>query len=130
MESKDLTIVIVTFKSRGKIFNCLNSIPKDIKVIIVENSNDLSLKKDIETKHRNVNYILSGDNKGYAVANNIGLNMVKTKYALVLNPDTVLNKNAINNFIISANKFDNFWLMGPSNDQQLKMNLQIIMLQK
>ena len=120
MESKELTIVIVTFKSRGKIFNCLNSIPKDIEVIIVENSNDLSLKKDIESKHQNVNYILSGDNKGYAVANNIGLNMVKTKYALVLNPDTVLDKDAINNFIISANRLNNFWLMGPANDQQIK----------
>ena len=48
MESKDLTIVIVTFKSEEKIFNCLKSISDEIPVIIVENSNDIIFKKKIE----------------------------------------------------------------------------------
>ena len=38
MESKDISIVIVTFKSEDIISKCLKSIPNDIKVIIVENS--------------------------------------------------------------------------------------------
>ena len=40
MESKELTIVIVTFKSDEKIINCLNSIAKEIPVVVVENSNN------------------------------------------------------------------------------------------
>ena len=31
-------------------------------------------------------------NKGYAVANNIGLKQVQTRFALVLNPDAILRK--------------------------------------
>ena len=46
MESKDLTIVIVTFKSEEKISNCLKSIPNEIPVIIVENSNNENFKKN------------------------------------------------------------------------------------
>ena len=45
MESKDLSIVIVTFKSEDIISKCLKSIPNDINVIIVENSNNKILKK-------------------------------------------------------------------------------------
>ena len=47
MESKDLTIIIVTFKSEKKIANCLKSIPPQIKVIIIENSNNINFKKNI-----------------------------------------------------------------------------------
>ena len=42
MESKELSIVIVTFKSEGKIFNCLDSIPSiALKLYIIENSNNI-----------------------------------------------------------------------------------------
>ena len=122
MESQELTIVIVTYKSEEKIFNCLESISKDIKVIIIENSNDKNFKKKIESSYKNVYCLLTGENKGYSVANNIGLRLVKTKYALVLNPDTTLHEKAIENFLISKNLKKDFWLMGPANDQIKNFN--------
>ena len=117
MESKDLTIVIVTFKSDEKVINCLNSISDEIPVIIVENSNNKIFKSKIESSYRNVECIISGKNNGYSIANNIGLKRVKTKYALVLNPDTILSKDAIKNFLITAEENKEFWLIGPANDQ-------------
>ena len=122
MESKDLTIIIVTFKSEKKIANCLKSIPPQIKVIIIENSNNINFKKNIENQFSNSECILMGENKGYAAANNAGLKLVKTRYALVLNPDTILDENAVKNFLTSAKKNDEFWLMGPANDQKKKIN--------
>ena len=122
MESKDLTIIIVTFKSEKKIVNCLKSIPSDIKVLVIENSNNVNFKKNIENQFSNSKCILMGENKGYAVANNTGLNQVKTKYALVLNPDAILDKNAVENFFISAKKNNEFWLMGPASDQMKKID--------
>ena len=123
MESLDLTIVIVTFNSEKKIINCLKSIPSKTRVIIIENSNNENFKKDIEDKFDNTKCILMGENKGYSVANNVGLKQVKTKYALVLNPDTILDKDAIKNFLVSAKKNYEFWLMGPANDQIVEINL-------
>jgi len=117
MESKDLSIVIVTFKSEDIISKCLKSIPSDIKVIIVENSKNEKFKKDLENKYKNVDCILTGNNRGYAAANNIGLNLVKTKYALVLNPDCILGHEAISNFFITANNAQDFHLIGPAQDQ-------------
>ena len=104
MESKELTIVIVTFKSDETIMNCLKSISKNIPVIVIENSDNKDFKKKIENIFTNVKCILAEENKGYSSANNIGLKSVKTKYALVLNPDTILDKNAIKNFLPLRNK--------------------------
>tara|TARA_Y100000992_G_C21245911_1_gene483275 strand:+ start:242 stop:1075 length:834 start_codon:yes stop_codon:yes gene_type:complete len=122
MSFKELTIVITTFKSSKVIENCLNSIKKECKVIVVENSNDKNFKIYIEKNYNNVTCVLSGSNLGYSKGNNIGLSMVKTKYALVLNPDTLLETNAIENFLSRVkNNFD-FHLIGPANDQQKKID--------
>ena len=122
MESEELSIVIVTFKSELKIFDCLEAIPRHIKVIVVENSKNEFFKKDVERKYKNVNCILTGENKGYATANNIGLSNVETKFALVLNPDAILEKNTIENFLKTANKNNDFWLIGPGSDQIVDLN--------
>jgi len=117
MKSKDLTIIIVTFKSEEKILNCLKEIKSEIPVIVIENSSNQNFKKMVEEKFKNVKCILTGGNKGYAVANNIGLRLVKTKFSLVLNPDAILNSQSIDNFLITANKVKDFWLIGPATGQ-------------
>ena len=122
MESKELTIVIVTFKSDEKIINCLKSISYNIPVIVVENSDNKNFKNKIENIFTNVNCILAGENKGYATANNIGLKSVKTKYALILNPDTILDKEAIKNFFNASEQVKDFWLIGPANNQIVNFN--------
>ena len=122
MESKELTIVIVTFKSDEKIINCLKSISYNIPVIVVENSDNKNFKNKIENIFTNVNCILAGENKGYATANNIGLKSVKTKYALVLNPDTILDKDAIKFFFNTKEQVKDFWLIGPVNNQIINFN--------
>ena len=124
MEIKDLSVIITTFKSENVIKNCLESLPKNIRILIIENSNNYDFKKNIETKYSNVECYLAGDNKGYSTANNIGLSKVKTKYALILNPDTVVEKNTIKNFLKTADSYSDFWLMGPINDQSNQNNFK------
>ena len=40
----DITFIIVTYKSENIIQNCLNSLPKNSKKIIIENSNNINLE--------------------------------------------------------------------------------------
>tara|TARA_B100001121_G_scaffold308020_1_gene330945 strand:- start:530 stop:1363 length:834 start_codon:yes stop_codon:yes gene_type:complete len=117
MRFDQLTIIIVTFKSEEKIYSCLNSIPNQANVIIVENSSNQNFKESIERKYPNVRCLLAGKNLGYATANNIGLEQVNTKFALILNPDTSLKEDTIKNFFVCAEKIPDFWLIGPSNNQ-------------
>ena len=117
MSFNQLTIIIVTFKSEEKIHTCLDTIPPQVDVIIVENSNDQKFKENIEKRYTNVKCVLTGSNTGYAAANNIGLRQVNTKFALVLNPDTKLKGDTIKNFFDCTKEIQDFWLIGPGNDQ-------------
>ena len=114
MSIRDITIVITSFKSEEKIKKCLNSIDKECKVINVENSNNIEHKKNIEKEFDNVSCILTGENLGYGKANNIGLREVKTKYALILNPDTQLFPSTIKNFLKIVQKIPDFAIIGPN----------------
>ena len=113
MSITDITVVITSFKSEEKIIGCLNSIDNQCKVILVENSNDTKIKEKIEKQFKNVDCILSGENLGYGKANNIGLKKVKSKYALILNPDASLNKNTLSNFLMLAEKYPQFSIIAP-----------------
>ena len=118
MASKDLTVIVTTFRSEERIDDCLNSIEKSIRIIIVENSNNTNFKNYIENKFPNVECILSNNNSGYGKGNNIGLNKVKTKYCLILNPDTVLETKAIGNFFSFLEKKINFAILGPNQNEK------------
>ncbi len=116
MNLTDITVVIVTFKSEHKIFSCLDSIPKESKIIIIENSDNIKFKQKLEAYRSNVECFLLKRNDGYAVGNNFGLSKVKTKFALVINPDTRLLKNSLENFYTTAQENSDFWLIGPNQD--------------
>ena len=110
----DLTIVINTFNSDEKIYSCLDSINQDYKILIIENSKNIKFKENIEKKYSNVVCELTGENLGYAKGNNLGLSKVKSSFALILNPDTLMKKKSIDNFFNTALKYDDFAIIAPA----------------
>jgi len=92
---KNITFIIVSFRSDNVIQKCIESISPDCKVIVVENSQDTSIKKYLEKKFSNVRVLITGENLGYGRGNNLGISKVKTKYAFILNPDAYLEKNTL-----------------------------------
>ena len=114
MNYLDITAVIVTYKSDKVIFKCLDSIRHIKKIIVVDNSNDFDLKKKILRKFPNINFILSKKNLGYGGGNNLALKITPTKYALILNPDTILSSNCIYELKLLAKKINNnFSIIAP-----------------
>ncbi len=113
MNNKDITAVITSFKSETKILNCVKSLGKDFKIIIIENSNDKKLKDKLEKEYPNIKCVLSDKNLGYAKGNNLGLKMAETKYALIINPDAEVQNNAIDNFFLTAKNKPNFAIIAP-----------------
>ncbi len=122
MDSSKITVVINTFKSEEKIFQCLDSINSQIKVYVIENSNNSLFKKELENKYKNTTCYLTGENLGYAKGNNFGLTKVTTKYALILNPDAILEKDTIDNFFKTASKKKDFAIMGPAKQNEFSNN--------
>lgn len=108
--SKLTTVVIVTLNG-SIIKKMLDSLSKRFKIIIVENSNKLNFKKKIEKKFKNTEVILTGENLGFAKANNIGLKKVRTKYSLVLNPDVIINNEQLIQLENFGNLLKNFGIL-------------------
>jgi len=125
-----LTIVIVTFKSEKVIDNCIKSISDQIKIIIVDNSNDQNFKDTLEKKYENVECILSSSNLGMGSGNNLGLNNVKTEYALILNPDVILRDNTISEIIKESKKIDSFAVLAPLSENDNNPNYKIKQIDK
>ena len=109
----DLTVVIVTYQTPEKIiFDCLKSIDSDVKILIIENSENFIHEQNILSNFSNVRIKCSGENLGYGNGNNFGLKEVQTNYALILNPDVVCEKSFFNNIINVINKAEDFSIIG------------------
>ena len=111
----EITFVIVTYKSESVIRQCLDTLPKQSKKIIVENSGNINLEKELKIKYDNIEVIMSKNN-GMGAGNNIGLKSCKTNYAYVLNPDTKLNKDTLSKLFEELDKITDFTLASPIND--------------
>ena len=113
ISGQNLTIVIVTLKSENIIDQCIESIDKNIPIIVVENSNNQKFKNKLESKYKNLKCILAKSNLGMGAGNNIGVKESKTDFVLILNPDVLLEKNTLNELYLASNKLSDFSIMAP-----------------
>ena len=110
---KNITVLILTFHTpENIILNCLNSIDKNIKVLIVENSETFVHKDKILSKFNNVEILCTGKNLGYGGGNNFGIKTVKTDYILILNPDVVCGKDFFTNLSNVIKESKDFTIVG------------------
>ena len=110
---QNLTIVIVTFKSEKVIDKCINSIGQNVPIIVVENSNNQKFKHDLESKYKNLKCILSGSNLGMGAGNNVGIKAATTDYVFILNPDTTLEANTLDELYLVLEKKLDFSILSP-----------------
>jgi GT2 family glycosyltransferase len=112
---KNITFVIVSFKSSHIIEKCIKSINSNIRIIVVENSDDIKIKNYLENKFLNVKVVIAKENLGYGKGNNLGISKVNTQYAFILNPDAILEKNCLDE--LSKAQFlleDDFVILAPN----------------
>ncbi len=110
-----VTVIAVSYYSEGIIENFIKSIDNNIKILIVENSLNLNLKKNIEKKYKNVEVVIPNRNLGNGGGINCGLKRVETEYALYLDVDTVPEKNMINELLKHSNIIQDFSILAPKD---------------
>ena len=116
---QNLTVIIVTYRTNHVILDdCIKSIDQNVKILIIENSDDAKFKKKYENKFNNVSVILTRKNLGYGAGNNFGFENIKTRYGLISNPDVVYNSNffeEIDKYLIPEIEFS---IIGVSYDNE------------
>ena len=120
----NLTFVIVAFKSDHVIHKCIESLPKNSKIIVIENSNDQKFKTDLEEKYSEITVIVQKNN-GMGSANNRGIMLCETDFAFVINPDVKFYENTLQEIINFSKTNDNYSILAPISDDTEYPNYKI-----
>jgi N-acetylglucosaminyl-diphospho-decaprenol L-rhamnosyltransferase len=126
ISGQNLSIVIVTLKSDKVIHNCIKSIKLNIPIIVIENSKNLKFKQELESQYKNVECILTQSNLGMGAGNNIGIKNAKTNYVMILNPDVILEENALDKIYLASKQIENFSIMAPISSNENYPNFKIL----
>ena len=114
---EEVSIVIVSYRSKKKIINFLKKIYQYKKIIIIENSDDLTIGFEINKIYENVE-VYNTNNIGYGCSANYARNKINTEYFFLFNPDLQdIDDKLIEKFLIQAKKLNNnFSCLGPRYD--------------
>jgi len=108
----DISIVIVNYKTKELVVDCVKSIFSEgsdlsLEVIIVDNNSDdgsIEEFKKLQKKNAKIKLIANDNNAGYAKANNQGIKIAKGNYILLLNSDTLVKKGSLGIMVAFAEK--------------------------
>ncbi len=95
-----LSIIIVTYNSMGHIDACLRSLVEnrpavDHEIVVVDNASTDGTAAAIRARWNGVRVIDAGANRGFARANNLGIQQTFGELILLLNPDTSIPAHAV-----------------------------------
>ncbi|MFA5154989.1 MAG: glycosyltransferase family 2 protein [Patescibacteria group bacterium] len=114
----DLSVIIVNYRSRDKLLDCLKAVKnsdwQDVsyEVIVVENhsGDDLS---EISRVYPEIKLVVSPRNLGMGAGNNLGLDLAGGRFILILNPDTFVQGRAVATLLDYLKQHPNVGLVGP-----------------
>jgi GT2 family glycosyltransferase len=106
-----LSIIIVNYRSASYILDCLKtafqfSSANHFEWIVVDNDSKDDSEQMITTQFPNIRWINMGYNAGFARANNEGIRQSKADTVLLLNPDTLIIEDSINQCLQRMQKED------------------------
>ena len=115
----NFNLIIVTHRSDNLLENKLNKLAPFFRTLIIENSNDKSLKL-FEEKYSNVK-VYFVDNTGNGGGINQGLRLTKL-IAAYIDLDIEIDKPDIDKFVQRAEEIKNFAILIPNLDNKYKTN--------
>lgn len=100
----DISIIIVNWNVRELLRKALLSIQKaegslNIETIVIDNASGDRSANMVKNDFKDVTLIANVDNKGFAAANNQGLEIATGRFIFILNPDTELFEDTLLNLV-------------------------------
>jgi len=110
---KEITVIIVTFKSDHIIHKCLKNIDENFKIILIENSDNHDFTSKLEKEYKNLKCINMGYDAGYGSALNVGIKLSKTDFVICINPDSFPDRDCFEKLLITSKSQENIALVAP-----------------
>ncbi len=120
MTTPKVFIIILNWNGKEDTIECIESVKllryPNFEIVIVDNGSTDSSEDVIKNKYPYIKLIQTGDNLGYAEGNNIGIRYAMEKdadYVFLLNNDTIVEKDALDNLVDYAEKKSMIGIVGP-----------------
>ena len=96
----NLSVIIVSYNVSHFLEQCLKSVIQasrslEVDIFVVDNCSDDDSVQMVLTKFPSVKLIINKENKGFSKANNQAILQSESDYVLLLNPDTVIEEDAL-----------------------------------
>ena len=130
------SIVVLTYNQLEDCTkSCIESIYKytdikDFELIVVDNDSQDGTPeylKSIEPNYSNISIILNDTNKGYSAGNNDGIKVSKGEYVILLNNDTLVSEDWLEQILKPFKKDKSIGMVGPisnsvGNEQRVNID--------
>ena len=108
-ENPLISVIVLNYNAGELLLNCIESVKKssykNLEIIVVDNISTDKSQKTCKEKHPDIKLIQNDENFGYCEGNNIGIREAKGDYIIILNPDTIVESNWIEELISAYSKF-------------------------
>lgn len=113
----DLSIIIINWNSKDYLRECLNSLNRstsalDQEVVVVDNASRDGSAQMVAAEFPQVEFIQSETNLGFSGANNRAARQAKGDCLLFLNPDTLVEGNALVNLVEALRRLPDAGIVG------------------
>ena len=114
----DLSIIIITLNNKKILEGCINSVKQftssiSYELIVVDNNSNDGTQALIRSKYPGVTLIENNKNLGYSGANNMGLNIAKGRYSVLLNDDTYVKDDSFGKLVAFLDNEPDIGVCGP-----------------
>lgn len=105
VEMIKLSIIVLSYNTKDLVIRCLQSVEAAVKglesveIIVVDNGSTDNSVESIKVEDEKIQIIENGKNLGFAKGNNLGLKKATGKFILLLNSDTLLEKDTIHKML-------------------------------
>ena len=112
------TIVFLSFHSELHIKRLVFDIKKKYPIIVIENSLNVKLKKELEEKFDNVKVIIPPKNIGISAGYNLGIKESKTNFVKLTSVDVNLSNKSLEDLEDCVSKIKDFAILAPTYDDE------------
>tara|TARA_B110001454_G_scaffold27852_2_gene27211 strand:- start:4052 stop:5092 length:1041 start_codon:yes stop_codon:yes gene_type:complete len=104
-----ISVIVLNYNAGELLLNCIDSIKKSVyknlEIIVVDNISADKSQEICKEKYPDIKLIQNKKNFGYCEGNNIGIREAKGDFVVILNPDTIVESNWLNELITAHKEF-------------------------
>ena len=104
-----VSVIVLNYNAGDLLLDCIESLKKstytNLEIIVVDNISSDESQRKCKEKFPDIRLIQNEKNLGYCGGNNIGIREAKGEFIVILNPDTIVEPNWVNELIFAHEKF-------------------------